>query len=66
MKQDLIITNVSALVNTGVEFDLFMISQRVSNCTYNVRRIPAVVIRKTKPKCTLLLFKSGKIIALGT
>jgi transcription initiation factor TFIID TATA-box-binding protein len=65
MKQEVILTNVTALVDTGVEFDLFMISQKVANCSFNTRRLPAVILRKIQPKCTLLIFKSGKIMSLG-
>ena len=32
---------------------------------FNGKRFPAVVLRKTEPKCTILCFQSGKIIVIG-
>jgi TATA-box binding protein (TBP) (component of TFIID and TFIIIB) len=31
----------------------------------NIKKFPGIIIRKTKPKATILLFKSGKFIVVG-
>jgi transcription initiation factor TFIID TATA-box-binding protein len=38
----------------------------MSNSSYNPKKFPALVIRKTNPKATVLLFRTGKSILLGT
>lgn len=35
-------------------------------CTYNPKRFPAIIIKRTMPKATVLFFKTGKGIIIGT
>jgi TATA-box binding protein (TBP) (component of TFIID and TFIIIB) len=53
----------SASVST---IDLSLLAVKMSNSSYNAKKIPALVIRKTNPKATILLFRTGKAIILGT
>ena len=46
--------------------DLKAIAERVSGSRYNRKRFPAVILRKTKPKSTILIFSSGKMIIIGS
>ncbi len=53
----------------GVEdenLDLKLIAEKVEGCRYNKKRFPAVIMRKTKPKSTILVFKSGRMIIIGS
>lgn len=38
----------------------------MSGSRYNKKRFPAVILRKTKPKSTILIFKSGRMIIIGS
>ena len=48
------------------ELNLKLIASRVEGSRYNRKRFPAVILRKTKPKSTILIFKSGKMIIIGS
>lgn len=65
MSENVILNNVSALLCTDTVFDLFSINQKIANSTYNHKRLPGVVIRKKSPKCTMIVFKTGKIMLIG-
>jgi TATA-box binding protein (TBP) (component of TFIID and TFIIIB) len=41
------------------------ISSRIANASYNVRRIPAIIIRKLNPRGTVMLFRTGKALVVG-
>ena len=45
--------------------NLKTVAAKVEGSRYNPKRFPAVIIRKSKPKGTGLVFKSGKIIIIG-
>ena len=45
--------------------DILALSSKISNASYNRKRLPAIVIRKTKPKGTILLFRNGKGMIIG-
>jgi TATA-box binding protein (TBP) (component of TFIID and TFIIIB) len=45
--------------------DLLGLSSKISNASYNRKRLPAIVIRKTKPKGTILIFSNGKGMVIG-
>lgn len=51
---------------TGGPLDLYALSYKMWNCSYNPKRLNAVVIRKTRPRATVLVFKSGNVLILGT
>ena len=38
----------------------------MSGSRYNKKRFPAVILRKTKPRSTILIFKSGRMIIIGS
>ena len=44
---------------------LNLVAAKVGGSRYNPKRFPAVTVRKTKPKGTALIFKSGKMIFVG-
>ena len=46
--------------------DLRLIAEKVSGSRYNKARFPAVIIRKIRPKSTILVFVSGRIIIIGS
>ena len=43
-----------------------LIAEKVSGSRYNKKRFPAVILRKTKPRSTILIFKSGRMIIIGS
>ena len=55
-----------AQIVTNTELPLKLIAARVEGSRYNRKRFPAVILRKTKPKSTILIFKSGKMIIIGS
>ncbi len=62
-----ILKNVIATceLQTEESIDLVEISSKTQGSQYNKRRFPGLVIRKAKPKGTILLFKSKKIMIVG-
>ena len=44
---------------------LKLIAEKCKNTTYNQKRFPAVIMRKSQPRTTGLIFASGKIIIIG-
>ena len=46
--------------------NLRLIAGKISGSRFNMKRFPAVIIRKVKPRATLLIFKTGKIILIGS
>jgi transcription initiation factor TFIID TATA-box-binding protein len=64
-----IIQNVVSFAVVGSQLrdlDLGLIASKIEGCRYNKKRFPAVVMRKTKPRSTILLFKSGRMIIIGS
>ena len=55
-----------AQIDNTSELNLKLIAARVEGSRYNRKRFPAVILRKTKPKSTILIFKSGKMIIIGS
>jgi transcription initiation factor TFIID TATA-box-binding protein len=45
---------------------LKLIAEKIENSRYNKKRFPAVILRQTDPKSTVLVFKSGKMIIIGS
>ena len=65
----IIVNNVVSITEIDMEgqetLNLKTIASKTEGSRYNPRRFPAVVVRKTKPKGTALVFRSGKIIVIG-
>ena len=55
-----------AQIDNSSELNLKLIAARVEGSRYNRKRFPAVILRKTRPKSTILIFKSGKMIIIGS
>lgn len=66
-KKKKVVTNCTAIFNTGPEakLNLKKIAMSCKNSEYNPKRFAAVVLRLREPKCTALLFESGKVILAG-
>lgn len=48
------------------DLNLKYIAEKVEGSRYNRKRFPAVIMRKTKPRSTVLCFKSGRMIVIGS
>lgn len=59
------VQNCVATVNLGCELDLRSINFRTRNSEYNPSRFHGVVMRIREPRCTALVFRSGKIVCTG-
>ena len=46
-------------------FDLHTISRFLPNCTYDKQKFAAITVRQYDPRCTILLFTSGKMVLTG-
>lgn len=51
------VVNIVAIVDFGVQFDLYKVAREIRNAEYNPRRFGACVLRLEKPKATALVFK---------
>ena len=61
----LTIQNVVATVQLGIQLDLRQIALHARNAEYNPRRFAAVIMRLREPRCTALLFSTGKLVVTG-
>lgn len=52
-------------VNLGCELNLQNINFRTRNSEYNPSRFHGVVMRIREPRCTALIFRSGKLVCTG-
>jgi transcription initiation factor TFIID TATA-box-binding protein len=59
------IHNVVATFNAGRRLNLKRIAQLARNVEYNPKRFAAVVMRFRDPKCTAMIFTSGKVVVNG-
>lgn len=57
--------NCVATVNLGCTLDLQKINFRTRNSEYNPQRFHGVVMRIRDPRCTALIFKTGKVVCTG-
>lgn len=57
--------NCVSTVNLGCELNLQNINFRTRNSEYNPSRFHGVVMRIRDPRCTALIFKSGKLVCTG-
>jgi transcription initiation factor TFIID TATA-box-binding protein len=61
------IQNVVSLAKLSEnEIDLSTLAEKLSNSHYNPKRFPAVIFKKSEPKSTVLVFRSGKLIIIGS
>ncbi|XP_058124934.1 TBP-related factor [Anopheles ziemanni] len=60
-----LVRNCVATVSVGCELNLKTINFRTRNSEYNPSRFHGVVMRIRDPRCTALIFRSGKIICTG-
>ncbi|CAO1307104.1 unnamed protein product [Diamesa serratosioi] len=59
------IQNCVASVALGCELNLQTINFRTRNSEYNPQRFHGVVMRIRDPRCTALIFRSGKLVCTG-
>jgi len=59
------ITNMTATIDFKTELDLLKISLKCRNTDFNPKKFSGCVMRLQDPKCTALLFSSGKCVILG-
>lgn len=59
------IQNCVATVNLGCDLNLQNINFRTRNSEYNPSRFHGVIMRIRAPRCTALIFRSGKVVCTG-
>jgi transcription initiation factor TFIID TATA-box-binding protein len=57
--------NVVTSVQLNGEIDLNSLAYELENSEYEPEQFPGLIYRKEKPKCAILIFKSGKIVCTG-
>ncbi|KAH8249089.1 hypothetical protein KR032_005682 [Drosophila birchii] len=57
--------NIVATFSVNCELDLKMINSRTRNSEYSPKRFRGVIMRMHAPRCTALIFRTGKIICTG-
>ncbi|ANQ08624.1 TATA-box-binding protein [Plasmodium coatneyi] len=60
------IHNIIASANLCVDIDLRLVAISIRNAEYNPSKINTLIVRLNKPKCTVLIFKSGRLMLTGT
>ena len=63
--QEPTIQNIVCTCNLGSALYLQGLAQRLEICEYNPARFAAVTLRIKYPKCTALIFSSGKLVCTG-
>ncbi|XP_013116512.1 TBP-related factor isoform X1 [Stomoxys calcitrans] len=64
-QHDVKLQNVVATVSLACELNLQDINNRTRNSEYTPSRFHGVVMRMRDPRCTALIFRTGKIICTG-
>lgn len=59
------IVNIVCSFDTNTELDLKKIASGCSNVQYSPKRFTALIMRRTKPKATALVFKTGRVVVVG-
>jgi transcription initiation factor TFIID TATA-box-binding protein len=49
----------------NASLDLNYLASKIWNSAYNPRRLPALIIRKTKPGATVLVYGTGSAMVIG-
>ncbi|ALC38728.1 Trf [Drosophila busckii] len=57
--------NIVATFSVDCELDLKLINSRTRNSEYSPKRFRGVIMRMHCPRCTALIFRTGKIICTG-
>eukprot|EP01068_Selenidium_serpulae_P007214 Selendium_serpulae@DN4641_c0_g1_i1.p1 len=60
------VQNIIASVHLGQELDLRRIALSARNAEYNPKKVNAVVMRLRDPKCTGLVFRTGRMMVTGS
>ena len=62
------VQNVVSFAEMEIEgsLNLKAIAEKIEGSRFNQKRFPAVIMRKTVPKCTVLCFASGRMIVIGS
>jgi transcription initiation factor TFIID TATA-box-binding protein len=65
--QSPVVSNVIGVgaFDVGSKLELELIACKMEGSRLNTKKFPGIVIRKTKPKGTILLFRSGKFVIVG-
>ncbi|ORM39657.1 TATA-box-binding protein [Babesia sp. Xinjiang] len=61
-----VIQNIVASVHLGREIDLREIAISTRNAEYNPRKFNALILRLQNPRCTGLIFRTGRLIVTGS
>ncbi|KAJ8606105.1 hypothetical protein CTAYLR_010562 [Chrysophaeum taylorii] len=61
-----VVQNVVATVNLRCPLDLKQIACAARNAEYNPKKFAAVIMRIREPRCTSLLFSTGKMVVTGS
>jgi len=60
------VCNICGAFSIGeTDINLHELAGKLANAFYNPKRLPALIIRKSSPKGTVLLFKNGKLLIMG-
>ena len=59
------IRNVVATADFGANLNLALVVRAVSHSLYEPEHFPGVIIRRQDPKCTILLFATGRLVCTG-
>lgn len=60
-----VVQNVVATVNLRIPIDLKTVALSARNAEYNPSKFAAVVMRIREPRCTALIFSTGKMVITG-
>lgn len=60
-----IVQNVVATVNLRIPIDLKKVALSARNAEYNPKKFAAVIMRIREPRCTGLIFSTGKMVVTG-
>lgn len=60
------IENIVATVDIGRSLNLAEISSKLPNAIYNSKRFPGIIMKINKPKATVLIFSTGRMVCAGT
>ncbi len=63
--EKIVIQNIVASSSFEITLDLTAIDQELENTDYRPDKFPGLIFRLNKPKCTLLIFRNGKIVCTG-
>lgn len=61
----LTIHNICGKFYLNCLLDLHYLASKIWNSSYNPRRMPALILRKTKPRATVLVFRTGCALVIG-